>query len=61
MGELIGGSQREERPDILKEKMIEIGLDLATYDWYMQLRQYGGVPHAGFAPANYPLLCAMCA
>lgn len=48
VGEIIGGSQREERMDILKEKMSLIGLDIAHYEWYLDLRKYGSVPHAGF-------------
>lgn len=47
-GELIGGSQREERLDILVENMIRNKLDPATYDWYLDLRRYGSTPHAGF-------------
>ena len=48
IGEIAGGSQREERLDLLKEKMLAFGLDPANYWWYLQLRQYGTVPHAGF-------------
>ncbi len=48
IGELIGGSQREERYGILEKKMKSSGLDLAEYDWYLDLRRYGTVPHAGF-------------
>lgn len=48
IGELIGGSQREERIDVLERKIIEFGLDPAPYWWYIQLRKYGTVPHAGF-------------
>ncbi|MFI5333717.1 MAG: asparagine--tRNA ligase [Chlamydiales bacterium] len=48
IGELIGGSQREERFDILKKKIEEFGLHPEDYWWYLQLRQYGTVPHAGF-------------
>lgn len=48
IGELIGGSQREERLDILKEKIIAFGLNPEDYWWYLQLREYGSVPHAGF-------------
>ena len=47
IGELIGGSQREERYDLLKAKMDEEGLS-EGYDWYLDLRKYGSVPHAGF-------------
>ncbi len=48
IGELIGGSQREERLDILKDKIIKARLNPEDYDWYLQLREYGSVPHAGF-------------
>ncbi len=48
IGELIGGSQREDRVDILKSRIVECNLDPAGYWWYMQLREYGSVPHAGF-------------
>ncbi len=48
VGEIIGGSQREERYDILVEKMQNVGLDLAPLQWYLDLREYGTVPHAGF-------------
>jgi len=48
VGELIGGSQREERPDVLRERMRESGLEESGYDWYLQLRKYGGTRHAGF-------------
>ena len=48
VGEIIGGSQREERYDMLLEKMKNFGLDPAPYWWYLELRKYGSVPHAGF-------------
>lgn len=48
IGELIGGSQREERYDVLKARMNELGLSEADYDWYLNLRRFGGVSHAGF-------------
>ena len=48
VGEIIGGSQREERPDVLEARMRETGLDPAAYWWYLELRKYGTVPHAGF-------------
>jgi asparaginyl-tRNA synthetase len=47
-GEIIGGSQREERRDVLERRMRDSGLDPADYGWYMDLRRYGSVPHAGF-------------
>ncbi len=48
IGELVGGSQREERLDILTKRMTAAGIDLQEYDWYLDLRRYGTVPHAGF-------------
>jgi len=48
MGEIIGGSQREERLDVLDARIRETGLDPAPYWWYRDLRRYGTVPHAGF-------------
>lgn len=48
IGEIIGGSQREERLDVLDRRMLECGLDPAHYSWYRDLRRYGTVPHAGF-------------
>jgi asparaginyl-tRNA synthetase len=48
IGEIIGGSQREERLDVLDRRMEEMGLDQASYWWYRDLRRYGTVPHAGF-------------
>jgi asparaginyl-tRNA synthetase len=48
VGEIIGGSQREERLDVLETRMKEQGLDPAAYWWYLDLRRYGTVPHSGF-------------
>jgi len=48
IGEIIGGSQREERLDVLERRMDELDLDKEHYDWYLDLRRYGTVPHAGF-------------
>jgi asparaginyl-tRNA synthetase len=48
IGEIIGGSQREERLDVLERRMDELDLDIEGYDWYLDLRRYGTVPHAGF-------------
>ncbi|OGN65918.1 MAG: asparagine--tRNA ligase [Chlamydiae bacterium RIFCSPLOWO2_01_FULL_28_7] len=48
IGEIVGGSQREERYDVLLKKMQEKNLDLEIYKWYLELRKYGTVPHAGF-------------
>ena len=48
VGELIGGSQREERADVLEAAIAEAGLDRQDYAWYVDLRRYGTVPHSGF-------------
>ena len=48
VGEIVGGSQREERIDVLRSRMRELDLDEKDYWWYMQLRKYGGVKHAGY-------------
>ncbi len=48
IGEIIGGSQREERLDVLESRIKELGLNPDDYDWYLDLRRYGGVKHSGF-------------
>ena len=48
IGEIIGGSQREERLDVLEARINELGLDPRDYDWYLDLRRYGGVKHSGY-------------
>ncbi len=48
IGEIIGGSQREERLDVLESRINELGLKPEDYDWYLDLRRYGGVKHSGF-------------
>ena len=48
IGELVGGSQREERLEVLTTRMTSAGLDLEQYSWYLDLRRYGSAPHAGF-------------
>lgn len=48
VGEIVGGSQREERIDVLRSRMRELDLEEKDYWWYMQLRKYGGVKHAGY-------------
>ncbi len=48
VGEIIGGSQREERYDVLLSKIEDMGLTADDYDWYLDLRKYGGVKHAGY-------------
>jgi asparaginyl-tRNA synthetase len=47
-GEIIGGSQREENMDVILAAMAEAKLDPKDYQWYLDLRRYGSVPHAGF-------------
>ena len=47
-GELMGGSQREERLDILKQRIKDMDMDESSYDWYLKLREYGGCTHSGF-------------
>jgi asparaginyl-tRNA synthetase len=48
IGELIGGSEREDRHDVLLDRIKGCGLNVEDYWWYLELRKYGGVPHAGF-------------
>ena len=48
VGEIVGGSQREERYDVLETRMLAAGIDPVEYGWYLDLRRYGSVPHAGF-------------
>ena len=48
IGEMIGGSQREERYDVLVQKIKEMGMKVEDYTWYLDSRKYGSVPHAGF-------------
>jgi asparaginyl-tRNA synthetase len=48
IGEIIGGSQREERLDRLDQRLDELGMPREAYTWYRDLRRYGTVPHAGF-------------
>jgi len=57
IGELIGGSQREERLPMLLEKMGEAGLDPDDYWWYVDLRRYGSVPHSGYGLGFERLVC----
>jgi asparaginyl-tRNA synthetase len=45
---LIGGSQREERIDVLERRITEMGLKPENYSWYVDLRKYGTIPHGGF-------------
>ena len=48
IGEIIGGSQREERLEILEERMRRMGIPLERLQWYLDLRRFGSAPHAGF-------------
>jgi asparaginyl-tRNA synthetase len=48
IGEIVGGSQREERLDVLERRIDELGMPKETLWWYLELRRYGTVPHAGF-------------
>jgi len=48
IGEIIGGSQREERLDVLEKRITELGLPLEPYWWYLDLRRFGSAPHSGF-------------
>ncbi|MDR1075858.1 MAG: asparagine--tRNA ligase [Xanthomonadaceae bacterium] len=60
IGEIIGGSQREERLDVLDQRMAQFGLDPAHYDWYRDFRRYGTVPHAGFGLGFERLVVYIC-
>jgi asparaginyl-tRNA synthetase len=48
LGEIIGGSQREERLEVLEARMAEMHIDPAAYGWYLDTRRFGSVPHSGF-------------
>ena len=48
VGELVGGSQREERYELLEKRMDEMGMNKESLQWYMDLRRFGGCKHAGF-------------
>ncbi len=48
VGELVGGSQREDRLEVLEAAIEKMGLDMEEYWWYAELRKYGSVPHSGF-------------
>ena len=48
LGEIIGGSEREDNLTALETRMTELGLDMKNYWWYLDLRRYGSVPHSGF-------------
>ncbi|MEM5820305.1 MAG: asparagine--tRNA ligase [Candidatus Aenigmatarchaeota archaeon] len=59
-GEIIGGSQREDNYEILKNKIIEWNLPLENYEWYLDLRRYGSVPHSGFGLGIERMLMWVC-
>jgi asparaginyl-tRNA synthetase len=48
LGEIIGGSEREERLEVLEGRIKELGMPLENYKWYLDLRRFGTVPHSGF-------------
>ena len=48
VGELIGGSQREERLDVLEKRMAEMDMEMDDYWWYLDIRRWGTTPHSGF-------------
>jgi asparaginyl-tRNA synthetase len=60
IGEIIGGSQREERLDVLDKRMVQFGLKPEHYQWYRDLRRYGTVPHAGFGLGFERLIVYIC-
>jgi len=60
IGEIIGGSQREERIDVLDARIAQFGLDATHYQWYRDLRRYGTVPHAGFGLGFERLVVYVC-
>ena len=60
IGEIIGGSQREERLDVLDKRIAQFGLDADHYQWYRDLRRYGSVPHAGFGLGFERLVVYVC-
>ncbi|MGA9421149.1 MAG: asparagine--tRNA ligase [Rhodanobacteraceae bacterium] len=60
IGEIIGGSQREERLDMLDRRIVQFGLDPENYQWYRDFRRYGSVPHAGFGLGFERLVVYVC-
>jgi asparaginyl-tRNA synthetase len=60
VGELVGGSQREERLDVLEKKLAAVDLDPKDYWWYLDLRRYGSVPHAGYGLGFERLVTYVC-
>ncbi len=59
VGEIVGGSQREERLEVLERKILGLGMKLENYWWYLDLRRYGTVPHGGFG-LGFERLVMMC-
>ena len=59
-GEIIGGSQREDDYEILKTRITEEGLSLSDFEWYLDLRQFGSVPHSGFGLGLERLVSWIC-
>lgn len=57
VGEIIGGSQREERYSVLEERIKSVGMDPESYQWYLDLRRFGTVPHSGFGLGFERLVC----
>lgn len=60
IGEIIGGSEREERLDILDKRMVQFNIDPTHYEWFRDLRRYGTVPHAGFGLGFERLVVYIC-
>ena len=60
IGEIIGGSQREERLEVLDSRLAQFGLDPAHYEWYRDFRRYGTVPHCGFGLGFERLVVYVC-
>ena len=60
VGELVGGSQREERLEVLEQKLKEQDLNPADYWWYLDLRRFGSVPHAGYGLGFERLVTYVC-
>lgn len=60
IGEIVGGSQREERLDVLDKRIVQFGLEPKHYGWYRDLRRYGTVPHAGFGLGFERLVVYIC-
>ena len=59
-GEVIGSGQREDSEDILLRKIAEHGLNQEHFEWYLDLRRYGSVPHGGFGLGLERLVCWIC-